>query len=450
MSVKDEFYSLPPEERKLPKEAGERYDEENRYVVNGSDKVSGNNRENREKKKRNNLIKLIAGAIVSVTVITGVTNDDTSYRNAVADLQNLPVSKYEMYTRMDAGLVENDDKTAYLTEGYASNSLGVLVSKEPIDLSEAIKLEFDVLQSGFGEFADGNGADGISVGFSKYENAGGLGGGYLGYDSEFGVELDLHQNPEAETGEGIDYESDHIAILGDSVWNAVAVTEPMSLDDGMWHHIEIECKDSTLFVKYDNQDVLQGKVENDFKKLYLKIAGSTGDGLCYQVVTNIKINEEIVIIDDDYAADKVDFNVIMDYDGNDIESESLFFDNTEIGQENVTDSQTDTGGSVDLNGINNEKKDSETEIEKDITEAIEHDCSTCNGTGIICPGSVAADDPEGCHGAVIVDCKACNGTGYEKNGKVCVWCKGTLKHLCPSFEYHYECPDCKGLGRITE
>lgn len=74
-------------------------------------------------------------------------------------------------------------------------------------------------------------------------------------------------------------------------------------------------------------------------------------------------------------------------------------------------------------------------------------CETCEGNGILCGGSAAADDPEGCHGSVVSHCRACNNTGLQ-NGKPCSWCKGTLVHLCPSFEVHRTCPDCNGLGLV--
>lgn len=73
-------------------------------------------------------------------------------------------------------------------------------------------------------------------------------------------------------------------------------------------------------------------------------------------------------------------------------------------------------------------------------------CSACEGRGILCPGSAAADDPEGCHGSVAVHCLACGDTGHERDGTLCSWCKGTLRHLCPSFEYHRACPACAGSG----
>lgn len=73
-------------------------------------------------------------------------------------------------------------------------------------------------------------------------------------------------------------------------------------------------------------------------------------------------------------------------------------------------------------------------------------CRTCNGAGFICPGSAENDDPEGCHGTLYVHCKACHETGKEADGRPCTWCKGTLQHLCPSWEYHYDCPDCGGSG----
>ena len=79
--------------------------------------------------------------------------------------------------------------------------------------------------------------------------------------------------------------------------------------------------------------------------------------------------------------------------------------------------------------------------------ALYKQCGTCEGRGILCGGSAAADDPEGCHGSIVSNCKACGGTGLE-NGKPCSWCKGTLKHLCPSFEVHRACPDCGGLGVV--
>lgn len=75
-------------------------------------------------------------------------------------------------------------------------------------------------------------------------------------------------------------------------------------------------------------------------------------------------------------------------------------------------------------------------------------CSNCNGKGILCGGSAAADDPDGCDGAVVSICKACGNTGMEADGSPCSWCKGTLRHLCPSFEVHRNCPDCNGSGVV--
>lgn len=448
MSVKDEFYSLPPEESGLPKETAERRDEENRYEVKSSVQAASIKKENREKQKRNSIKKMLVGALVSVTVITSVAGDDIFYRMK-EDTHSESISRYEMYTRMEAGLVGDDDRTSYLTEGYASHSLGVLVSKEPIDLSEPMSLEFDVLQSGYSGLTDGRGSGGISVGFSKYENAQGFGDGGLGYDSEFGVELDLYDDS-LSGAEGItDYEGNHISILKSSVWDTIAVTEPMTLDDGSWHHVSIEYRDSVLRVKYDDKNILQGEVENSYKKLYLKIAGSTGDDLRYQAVANIRINGEILLIDDDYAADKVDFNVIKDFNGDNIESESLIT-GEETGasepEDTVNPQQDIIGGTTGIGGNNEIDSTQGTEGDR---ELVEIDCPTCNGTGIICPGSVAADDPEGCHGNVIVDCKACNGTGHEADGRLCSWCNGTLQHMCPSFENHYDCPECNGVGKIT-
>lgn len=86
--------------------------------------------------------------------------------------------------------------------------------------------------------------------------------------------------------------------------------------------------------------------------------------------------------------------------------------------------------------------------DSDITGEIKQ-CDDCNGTGIICGGSLLADDPDGCGGYVIVNCKACNNTGYEK-GKPCSWCNGTLRHLCPSFEVHRVCDKCGGKGVYIE
>ena len=91
-----------------------------------------------------------------------------------------------------------------------------------------------------------------------------------------------------------------------------------------------------------------------------------------------------------------------------------------------------------------------TRISKEIKEQIspkESVCPDCEGHGFICPGDPRADDPEGCHGNEYVTCKACNSTGYQ-DGELCSWCKGTLTHLCPSFESHYTCPTCNGSGYI--
>lgn len=75
-------------------------------------------------------------------------------------------------------------------------------------------------------------------------------------------------------------------------------------------------------------------------------------------------------------------------------------------------------------------------------------CSNCNGKGILCGGSAAADDPDGCNGNVVSNCMACSNTGMKADGSPCSWCKGTLRHLCPSFEVHRNCTECNGSGVV--
>ena len=141
----------------------------------------------------------------------------------------------------------------------------------------------------------------------------------------------------------------------------------------------------------------------------------------------------------DYIADAIDVSNVPD-DSDDVLSEEVI---SPIENTNTTDTEyTDSTVSVGQDAETGEQTGTEPVEEEFIT------CVTCNGHGFICPGSVAADDPEGCHGEMYVQCKACNGTGKEADGSPCSWCKGTLTHLCPSFEEHYECPDCGGTGKI--
>lgn len=445
MKTNDEFRALPPEEARLPKEIAYRKSEENpSYLDTAKLKARRADQEKKSKQKRNMLIKLLAGTVASVGIIAGAAQPPKEPAPAV-------YSRYEFYTRIDAGILEGNPDAVSLTEENKPHAIGAIVSKEPVDLSEKLELEFDLLMTEEKNRATGDGSDGVSVAFSKYENVIiQYDGGRLGYDGVFGCEFDLKENPSFETPDGADYPNDHISVLGDSVWKAYTTHGPMDLDDGKYHHVSVTYFNYFLTIKFDGKTVAKSSIDNEYDELFLKICGTTGDGTCYQEISNVTINGEKVIIDDGYCDTKTDFGIIgePDYSLPGVEDAGMNAEttnDTSFSDTDETEEETNSPENEDANGSNdNDESTSEDNGDEDVHESVV--CSDCEGKGIICPGSIEADDPEGCHGNIYVDCKACNGTGKEANGRVCNWCKGTLRHMCPSFEFHYECPTCGGSG----
>lgn len=444
MGIKDEYNALPPEDIILPEDYGYRKKEENSQTGYVLSKGLTEGNAKKEKQKKNTLIKMFTGAVLSVAVITGVEGEDIFYRTHMVEAYVPAISEYNFEMAGTAYLL--DDDTVCLTESSNNNSVGIVRSTEPIDLSRGFELKFDMLQSESRGFGGGNGGDGLSVSFSNVINDNPGVGGYLGYNGQFGVEFDLFGNPPEEAVGGEDYPGDHIAILKNSVWNAYSHTAPMSLDDNEVHRVRITYEDSLLTVYYDGKRMLESEIAASKDDLYVSIAGSCGDGTAFQTISDIRINGKKVLAgagavnNPDRSEQQEDSKPGSDIKGEDYSDSEYSADEKELNSENSHDSD-----------IANEAADT------DRSEVIEHDsndtvdlitCAECNGYGIICPGSVEADDPEGCHGADIVSCKACSGTGREADGRSCSWCNGTLQHRCPSFEYHYECPVCEGKGVI--
>jgi len=185
-----------------------------------------------------------------------------------------------------------DEKTVCLGDNEI-NTVWAVITSEPISFSEGTSIEFDILQSESKDFNGSNGADGLSVFFTNdsMKNNKEIGGS-LGYKGEFGVEFDLHYNPAYETPDGEDYYGKHISILSDSVWKSYVHSDPLELCDGEWHHVSIDYKDDVLRLVYGNEITLESAVERSFENLYLAFAGATGEGTCYQLVSNITINGE--------------------------------------------------------------------------------------------------------------------------------------------------------------
>jgi len=444
MSVRDEFHSLPPEDIMPKEDLYFRKREENERVIAAvKHVVQSEESEHKENIKKNTLLKMFAGAVVSAMVITNVEGEDIFWRtHELEDYSVIRDLDYE-WDNSFAAYIE-DDGSICLTDGDKTNCVGIISSKEPIDLSEKLTLEFEVYQSEKRDKSNGYGADGMSVSFSNAKNDTGTRiGGYLGYNGEFGVEFDLVENPDGEVVGGEDYPDDHIAILGKTVWQSYSHTDKMSLDDGKWHKVKIIYDDLKLTVYYDKDKILSSTVINASDKMYLSVAGACGDGTVYQAVKNLKLNGKAVSVSSGSVYEHTD--VVSD-----ITETEKDVDNSLSADTSATEPEdANTKESENTENISSTETDTETDDSATETFVMTVTCSTCNGYGIICPGSVEADDPEGCHGVDMVDCKACDGTGYEADGvTLCGWCKGTLKHRCPSFEYHYECPDCNGTGNV--
>lgn len=443
MSVKDEFTPLPQEYRELPSETSYRKDEENddekALLALRAKRTAG---AKSGKRGRSRFSQMLVSLLFGATVFTGA---------AVSG--DLLMNKGPVYEFTIGGYTTILDETTVLLTDSGMQSVGALSAVTKVDFSEAVTIAFDIYQSEFATYSNGNGADGVAVSFSGEDRTGTLAaGGYLGYTGDFGVEFDLVENNDEEAYNGEDFGEGHIGILGDSVWHHLAVTEPMELLEAAWHHVELTLEGDLLKVKFDDADILEAVVPRIGDELYVTFTGATGDYRCYQSIANITVDGTLIKIVDTRATD---INVITSFENEDLlkdvqdsdepinggDSSGIDDGGSGAGAGGTNDSDSNGNGGIGNNSTEGDELSGETDVQY-------ADCETCSGTGIICPGSVAADDPEGCHGKVMVKCKACNNTGYEPNGKLCSWCKGTLEHLCPSFEYHRECDVCGGTGKI--
>ena len=385
--MQDEFGYLPPETSRLPEEPALRetfsmvpelavlppeicFSDENGI---GSDKKRKSKEE--KGKQKSLLIKMLSGVLIAGNLVGASGHEN---------LRPEPTKVYAFETGGTAVL--GDTATMIELTRWEEQSIGGIWCLEPINPDEQLVIDFDMKLSDTRISETDYAAGGLAVSFSDTPDCSELHpGGELGYKGLMGVEFDLFTNPVDEMAGEMDYDSGHIAILEQSVWSHVAVSDTLPLENVGWKHVQIVYEKDMLRVFYDEQMVVDADISNlvEFPDgIYLSLTATTGNQNIYQAVDHVKINDaEIEIVLGDHIT-------------------------------------------------------------------YEKPCALCFGAGFICPGSIEANDPEGCHGDLYVRCRACNNTGYEQDGRLCSWCKGTLVHLCGSFEKHYPCEMCGGTGKL--
>lgn len=453
MKINDEFRPLPPEdnipreERALPNEYILSREIAYRKVEeNDSEEVLALKRAREEKQTKQNskshkrLTQLLIGVVAGTTVMTGAATTDIE-----------PEAKhYAFEITGNAALV--DAHTIRLSD-LNRQRVGTLVSSEQIDISEDVVIEFDILQgkNEFGTFEDG--ADGVSLGFTNKEQPEYvLPGGSLGYYGKFGAEFDLCTNDEATALGGTDYYQDHYAIIGESTWNHLAVSGEESLDTGKWKHVSLALSDGKMSLTYGDKDTIKAEIPADSaeEQMYLFFSGATGDGTCYQYVSNIEINgSEITVINDSG-------DVIGGFDPTLSKKENAKEKATKYKFVNKESSDK----AISYSPIANEQLFREFLLEKApelLTDEYLYDldnnreifeqllCSECHGTGVICPGDLS-DELAGCQGLNITVCSYCDDNGRDENGNLCSVCGGTRMYSCEYLEEHKTCEKCDGTG----
>jgi len=441
MKRDDEYRIPPPEDRPLPPECSYRKNEENKAAVSSLQKQKElQEKEKKEKSHIKKLTQLLVSMVAGAVVLSGtIQNADFSATAKGSE------STAMQYSFMVAGSAKaTDHHTVQLTDTQRK-VVGMLQSMEPVELSEGIKIEFDLCQYDDKANPSGYGADGMAVSLSLDKGVNNhKTGGELGYKGLLGVEVDLVKNPDEETLGGTDYKEDHMAILGDSVWNHLAVGDSKNFDDGKVRHFVFSIINNKAVLSCDGQEEISADIESLSlpEEVYITFSGATGDGTCIQLISNIMINGSEISIVDEGGVDRDDVPAETVSTGNPTKESVTGKKENSISTVAVSDGNA----SDPSNSVNADSDTEEASSEPETSETVT--CDVCNGAGFICNGSAEADDPEGCHGEDYVDCKACNQTGYQ-NGKLCSWCKGTLRHRCPSFEFHIVCEKCNGTGSIT-
>ncbi len=472
----DEFNTRTSEYSNIPKEINvheKEYNEDYALKRNiGRAEKKKEIEEEKNKTLRKKLISYVTGAAVGVSMVTTAGGGIFGLGRAAGLTDDY---KYIFDSYNSAYFETMDDRQLGVLVSGALQTNGAFWSKEVFSLEDGISLTFDYMTAGGGEndLLAWSG-DGLAVNVASPENINiqnAKNGGELGYIGDWGIEIDYFENPLYEIREQKDYRAEHISVI-DKNMKHLDGTENLKLQGHNWYHVRVDIasvnKNEASVKAYINEDLFaQSIVQTDSNDIKLGISAGNGDGYGWVFISDVRINDGRVRLCGKENEDVIYINKLTELGilppdmGGMLSNYGKKDELVKIPYDSYSEPELPHGEQItdsDKNEINEEYAPQYTEENDDHDENDNHDdndgteimCDECNGYGIICNGSVEADDPEGCHGVGIVQCKACNRTGKESDGSPCDWCKGTLSHICPSFEFHITCEKCGGTGYIRQ
>ena len=444
----DEFERLPDEFSVLK----ENEEKSPRHIIAARLKDAA-----KEKNKLRKATQLLCASAATVAIVTSNVT---------------PVSMTH-FSLLWEGVYDKERNTVQLNDVRPDNE-GGLVGTDFFLGSDTVTIEFDYFVGNEENSVSDKLEEGILVSFSDSQTEMKYNPDHVNkhrakeerYDGLFGLDIAINSDNHSS--------KDHIAIIGNDIDDVKQIVEYDYLEN-IVHHVKMTYDNHDLEVEHDDQVI---KVNNikvpDNKSIYMTISSSTGRRYASAMIHNIKINNEPIVIDNPNHNNTATLCITINWLTSQVIPHEL-----ENGEVEEICSKCHNEGKIpcttcftkgSFNGqlclscggkgwrscdrcgrqaeITLEDQNRIDEVKKEIYPN-EITCSECNGHGLICLGDPNADDPEGCHGEVYVQCKACDNTGYQ-NGELCSWCKGTLTHMCPSFESHYTCPKCEGKGTVSE
>lgn len=441
----DDFVRLPDEYTVLK----ENEDRSSQNVI--THRVKDNVKERNKLRKATQLICASATTVVIATsaMSSGILNRFSLFLDGVHDAEKSTVQLTDIRPDNEGGLIGTnsfsaDEKVVIEFEYFVGNE----------ENQSADRLEEGILFSFSNNPIDlTNNPDHVDRHQPKEQR----------YDGLFGLDIAISEDTHSL--------KDHVAVIGDSYDNVLGLIEVDSLENVV-HQVKMVYDDHFLEVEHDNEVLKIDQLDDlGSQALYINITSSTGTNFSTALLHDLRINGEPIVIENPEHNRESSICIRLDWSDGFVVPHDLEEGEIEVvcakchNEGKVTCSTCSGNGSVvgtvcracegrgwigcDRCGRMGDTTVNIEETIEDFIPLTEQICPDCQGHGFICPGDPRADDPEGCHGEMYVHCKACNNTGYQ-NGKLCSWCKGTLTHLCPSFESHYTCEKCQGSGVIRQ
>lgn len=237
-----------------------------------------------DRRKKRSLLTMLAASSAAFILAFASPQEET-----------VEISNYAFETAGEAVLL---DKHTVQLVADKPQTWGAVWSVEPIDLQETSYITFDYFLTNFPDFAFGMGADGFTLAFAEEPTVNPLPGGDLGYRGTAAVEFDLCGNPQDE-GEGFDdgeAAGEHVAIIGSRTgihYQTAAAVTPMV--DGQWHRAAVYVDAGSIEVSIDGSPTVSAVVEDLNKPLYMGFTGANGDGTCYDVIADARIDDRLIV-----------------------------------------------------------------------------------------------------------------------------------------------------------